>query len=87
MCKRVKWGKDVRNSSQFAFLFNNEINNYTWNEINRLENIFILSIYLDLKFVFIRERKHDLFIWKKNDKYFTIRTMILVFNQHNKFKN
>lgn len=65
MCKRVKWGKDVRNSSQFAFLFNNEINNYTWNEINRLENIFILSIYLDLKFVFIRERKHDLFIWKK----------------------
>lgn len=24
---------------------------------------------------------------KKNDKYFTIRTMILVFNQHNKFKN
>lgn len=65
MCKRVKWGKDVRNSRQFAFFFNNEINNYTWNEINRLENIFILSIYLDLKFVFIRERKHDLFIWKK----------------------
>lgn len=62
MCKRVKWGKDVRNSRQFAFFFNNEINNYTWNEINRLENIFILSIYLDLKFVFIRERKHDLFI-------------------------